>query len=184
MAGRHEPSSGSTFYLSLATAALRAGLVVAALVLGVFVLSKAFPSSGGDLPTTTPGGGTVTESPTAAPTETGTEVTESPRARETHDPSEVELQVLNATDTSGLAEDTANLLEEAGYQIRTFTNADTDPGQTTLFYRRGFRADAKALVEQYFPTGTLEEADPDLPVDISIVLSSDYGGASPTPEQT
>jgi hypothetical protein len=184
LAGRHEPSTGSSFYLSLATAALRAGLVVAALVLGVFVLSKAFPSSGGDLPTTTPGGGTTTESPTAAPTETGTEVTESPRVRETHDPSEVELQVLNATDTSGLAEDTANLLEEAGYQIRTFTNADTDPGQTTLFHRRGFKADAQALVEQYFPTGTLEEADPDLPVDISIVLSSDYEGASPTPEAT
>jgi hypothetical protein len=43
----------------------------------------------------------------------------------------------------------------------------------------------QALVEQYFPTGTLEQADPDLTVDISIVLSSDYeGGSSPTPEAT
>ena len=40
MAGRHEPPSRTSFYLSVATAALRAVLVVAALALGVFILSK------------------------------------------------------------------------------------------------------------------------------------------------
>ncbi|MDQ4005206.1 MAG: hypothetical protein M3135_02760, partial [Actinomycetota bacterium] len=86
----------------MATAVLRAGLVVAALALGLFVLSKAFPS-GDEGTATVPPGGTetappVSPSPTAPATSPtgggggGGGTTEEPR-----DPSEVELQVLNGS---------------------------------------------------------------------------------------
>jgi hypothetical protein len=175
LAGRHEPGSRGSFYLSLATAALRAGLVLAAVVLGVFVLSKAFPTGGEAAVPGTPDETATTPAPTTPPAdgeETGGGGGGQP---ETHDPADIRVQVLNDTDVSGLAEDTGALLEDEGYQVPTIANYEGSVDQTTIFFRPPFRADAQALRDSLFTTAQLEEADPGLRgVDLTVVLAQDY----------
>lgn len=187
MAGRHGPPSQTTFYLSLATAALRGLLVVAALALGFFVLSKAFPSGDG-APTGTPGGQPVTFSPPVSPSPVESPTRQVP---EPLDPSDITIQVLNGTEVSGLAADTAELLEAEGYDIQTISDAPSAYTQTTLFHTRKRRADAEVMRQAFFPTAALEIAEEDVKVDITVILGSDYAesagaGESPgaTPETT
>ncbi|MDQ4005565.1 MAG: LytR C-terminal domain-containing protein [Actinomycetota bacterium] len=167
----------------MATAVLRAGLVVAALALGLFVLSKAFPS-GDEEAATVPPGGTETASPVGpSPTAPATSptggggggggTTEEPR-----DPSEVELQVLNGTDVAGLADETRQVLEEEGYRVLTIGNAQGGPYETTqITHQKKARADAEALAERFFPGAQLETATPDTQVDITVILGDDYAAA-------
>jgi hypothetical protein len=173
LAGRHEPSSGGSFYLSVATAALRAALVIAAFALGIFVLSKAFPGSGDEAAPVTPG--TTATSPAETPTTSpDTQVTTEPPASETHDPSEVTVQILNGTDVAGLAEETAALLEDEGYDVPTFGNAQQDYEATQIFFRPRFEPDAQSLQERFFSTGELSRGAPNADADITIVLEEDY----------
>lgn len=169
MAGRHGPPSQTTFYLSLATAALRGLLVVAALALGFFVLSKAFPSGDG-APTTTPGA-TDPTSPPVSPSPTGSPTRDVPQPL---DPSEIEVQVLNGTEVSGLAADTAELLEAEGYNVGTIGDAETAYDQTTIFHLRKRKVDAQVLQQVFFSTAVLEIAEDDTKVDITVTLGSDY----------
>ena len=183
MAGRHGPPSQTTFYLSLATAALRGLLVVAALALGFFVLSKAFPTGDGG-PVTTPGGDTGTISPLPSPS-----IAESPtrKAPEPRDPSQIKVQVLNGTEVAGLAGDAAEILEESGYDIVTVDDAEAPYDTTTVFHVPKRRVDAQLLRDAYYPTAVLEVADPDTKVDITVILGTDFSesaGTEATPEET
>ena len=185
MAGRHEPPSQATFYLSLATAALRGLLVVGAIALGLFVLSKGFPT-GDSAPASTPPQEetTLTTDPTSpAPTDQPTRNVPQPL-----DASEITLQVLNGTDQTGLAAETAEMLEEAGYQISTIGDAATSYPVTTLFYKPKRKVDAQILQGQFFPSAKLEVADEDVKVDITVNIGDDYaasleaeGGTEETP---
>jgi hypothetical protein len=170
----------------LATAALRGLLVAAAIVLGLFVLSKAFPS-GDSPPTTTPGEQQETLT-TAAPVSPSPSDKPTRAVPETKDPSEITLQVLNGTDVSGLASDTAQLLEEAGYQISTIADAETSYDVTTLFHVPKRKADAQLLAEAFFPGAVLEVAEDDIKVDITVNIGADYAatleeGGSEQPEE-
>ena len=184
MAGRHGPPSQTTFYLSLATAALRGLLVAAALALGVFVMLKAFPS-GDTPPTTTPGEQqeTLTTAAPISPSPTDKPTRAVPEAK---DPSEITLQVLNGTDVQGLASETAQLLEESGYQISTIADAETSYEVTTLFHVPKRKVDAQFLADAFFPGAVLEVAEDDIKVDITVNIGADYaatleGGGSETP---
>jgi hypothetical protein len=169
----------------LATAALRGLLVVAALALGFFVLSKAFPS--GDEPLATPSGTAGSPLPTVSPSpaESPTRDVQEPR-----DPGEIRVQVLNGTEVSGLASDTAETLEEAGYDIVTVADAESAYEVTTIFHTPKFRLDAQILRDNYFQTAVLEVADPDVKADITVNIGSDYvdsqdsGGTEASPEET
>jgi hypothetical protein len=171
LAGRHEPSSGGSFYLSLATAALRFVLVVAALALGVFVLSKAFPTGGQASPIMP----SQQASPTATETTPPPEVTTEPEAPQTHEPGEITLQVLNGTDVAGLAADAADILETDGYDVATVDDAPSKPYEVTeIFFKRAFEADAGVLRDQYFRGAELQDTAPDAQVSITIILGEDY----------
>jgi hypothetical protein len=165
----------------LATAALRGLLVVAALALGFFVLSKAFPS-GSDTPAGTPGEPAITTSSAVSPT-----VTPSPtrQIQEPSDPSDISVQVLNGTEVAGLAGDTADILGEAGYDVKTVGDAETAYETTTIFYVPKRKVDAQLLQQAFFPTAVLEVAEEDVKVDVTVILGSDYadsleGGATPS----
>ena len=174
MAGKHEPSSGGSFYLSLATAALRFVLVVAALALGVFVLSKAFPTGG----EATPIAPSQPEPEAATETTPPPEVTTEPEAPVTHEPSEIALQVLNGTDVGGLAADAAEILETDGYDVRTVDDAENKPYEVTeISFKRAFEADAAVLRDQYFQGAELLDAAPDAQAQITIILGEDYATA-------
>lgn len=160
---------------------------MAALALGFLVLSKAFPSGDG-APVGTPGGqpGTGT-SPAVSPPPTESPTRDVP---EPLDPSEITLQVLNGTEVSGLAADTAEILEQAGYDVSTIGDAQTAYETTTLFYKPKRKVDAQLLQQAYFPTAKLEVAEEDVKVDITVNLGSDYaatleeGSVQETPEET
>ncbi|MGH2710565.1 MAG: LytR C-terminal domain-containing protein [Actinomycetota bacterium] len=170
----------------MATAALRGLLVVAALALGFFVLSKAFPS-GGEAPVE-PGGGVTSPSPTTSPS-----VVDSP-TREVAQPlapSEIKVQVLNGTEQAGLAADTAEILEQAEYDIVTVDDAESAYPQTTIFHVPKRKIDAQLMQQQFFPTAVLEVADVGSKVDITVIIGDDYieaqesgGGGGGTPEES
>lgn len=180
MAGKHEPESKGSFYLSLATATLRAGLVIAAVVLGIVVLSRAFPSAetGGQgqpqsqpspvIPTTVP-----PESPTAGPSP----VVESPVPTESPEVAGVQIQVQNGTNETGLAATSAEQLEELGYVVESVGNAARNYEQSTLFYRKDSQVEAEHLNATYFGGAALlerkqGEENPD--IRIIVVLGLDF----------
>lgn len=144
---------------------------MAALALGFFVLSKAFPS-GDDASTSTPGGGAVVTSPPVTSPSVVQSTGKQPPEPRPFD--EVKVQVLNGTDVSGLAADTAELLEDAGYDVRTIGDAETNYEVTTIFYVPKRKVDAQTLQAAYFPTAILEVADEDIKVDITVNIGSDY----------
>jgi hypothetical protein len=178
LAGRHEPKATGSFYLSLATAALRGALVVAAVVLGVFVLSRAFPSTGEDTPPVAPAETPTSEAPQEEPGGGG--MGSPPAEQEPEEPpppEDVTLQVLNGTDVDGLAAEAADMLEAEGYQIDNIDNANQSYEVTTLFFHPKSEAAATALQTDFFPDAQLEEGARDLAVDVSVILGADYAAA-------
>lgn len=177
MSGRHEPGSRSSLYISVTTAVLRAGLVVAAVVLGVFVLTRAFPEDG-----------TEAQTPTTIPTEQQTSIppvgtpTTSPGA--TQPPASpavslegVTVQVLNGTNEDGLAAGTAQDLEQLGVKILGVGNAARTYPITTLFFRPSdSQPIAEALAQAKFPGAKLEPATNNLEPDVqvTVVVGDDY----------
>jgi hypothetical protein len=173
----------------LATAVLRAGLVIAALALGVFVLSKAFPTGNEAGVPATPGGGGggQTTSPLPSPEDTGDggggggggqQGGGGGGGSEARDPSKVQLHVLNGTDVSGLADDTRQVLEDAGYRVLTVGDAQDKPYEVTVIsYLKAARADAEVLRDQFFPGAELEQAAPNLQVDITVIIGEDYAAS-------
>jgi hypothetical protein len=165
--GKHEPGSKGSFYLSLTTAALRAGLVIAAVVLGVFVLSRAFvggePQQEG-----VPG---PVASPTASPEEEPPPEEETPEAPPEEARQEgVVLEVRNGTNEAGLAQDTADELTDLGYEIVLVGNAARNYDQTTLFFQRGARPEAAHLADLRFEGAVLERMADDTVSDAEIIV--------------
>ena len=158
----------------------------AAIALGVFVMLKAFPS-GDTPPSVTPGEQAETVT-TSAPPVIASPTGKPPRtAPEAKDPSEITLQVLNGTDVSGLASETAERLKAEGYQISTIADAETSYEVTTLFHVPKRKVDAQFLADAFFPGAVLEVAEDDIKVDITVNIGADYAasleeGGSETPE--
>ena len=165
---------------------------MAALVLGFFVLSKAFPSGSETPVEATPGdGGVVQTSPPPVVSPSPQKSMRQPA--EPKEPSELDVQVLNGTDVAGLAGDTAEILEAEGYNIATVEDAEGSYDVTTIFYTPKRKIEAQVLRDAFFPTATLEVADPDVKVDLTVTLGADYaasvgaadeGGAAPEESPT
>ncbi|HEV8681853.1 MAG TPA: LytR C-terminal domain-containing protein [Actinomycetota bacterium] len=170
MNGKHEPPSRATFYLSLATGALRAALVAAALVVGVFVLSRAFPQTEAPTPQAT---GAPTTPPTDTETTTPPEETSPPPEQPSPDVEGVRLAVVNGTSETGLAASTAQTLKELGYRVddEDVGNALSTYEVTILFYRDDSRREAKHLRDTVFKGANLEPAPASLNPDVRITVA-------------
>jgi hypothetical protein len=161
------------------TAVLRAGLVIAAVVLGVFVLTKAFPESETDaqtqIPVTSAPSPDVTSSPTTVSPTTSPGQAQSPAAPVSLEG--VTVQVLNGTNEDGLAAATAQNLEQLGVKISGVGNAARTYPITTLFFRPSdSQPIAEALAAAEFPGAKLEPATNNLEPDVqvTVVLGTDY----------
>lgn len=183
MAGKHEPDGKGSFYLSLATATLRAGLVIAAVVLGIFVLSRAFTTDGAEPPQGGP-------QPTATAEDDGTVPPEGedggdggggqPPAEEEVNLRGVTVRVQNGTNETGLAAETAEQLRDLGLRIREIGNAARNYDVTTLFFAQGSRAEAEALNQEFFDGGADVQRMPaelEEDVQVNVVLGQDYADA-------
>lgn len=163
----------------MATAALRAGLVIAAVVLGVFVLTKAFPTQSAIEPPPaideSPSDG---ESPSApeSPEETPDEPARTPEIEG------VTVVVLNGTRVTGLAAKVEDELRNRGYDVIEVANAQALYETTSLFFRDAqSKVEAQELRSSFFTRirpdlqRTTDEFNPD--VQVTIVLGADYAEA-------
>jgi Rieske Fe-S protein len=182
--GRHASSDRTPFFRDLAIMGLVI-VVVAMLVFGAISLIDGFrdgslPTAGVTTTTTTTGAGPSTTATTRPETTTTTAapVTTTTAATPTtvRPPSEVRVLVLNAVGTPGLAGTVTDQLAALGYDMATPDNADEQLGQSRIWYRRGFGAEALELAAQ-IPDALIELIpDPELDADIVVVLGRSYEG--------
>lgn len=178
MAGKHEPPTRRSLYISVATSTLRAAIIIALVVGGVVLIDRAFPPSEGVL-----GGGVSTTTPPASPTattspgqQTGGGQPEQPRL------SGVNVAVRNGAGVTGLAAETASRLEKR-FEVNAIQidDAPTPVAVTTIYYRREVNQDEAELLASRFFKGLSVEVLPleagsgvDRDVQIAIYLGTDY----------
>jgi len=86
------------------------------------------------------------------------------------------VAVLNGTTSPGLAGETANFLIQNGFQVTEVGNSDKFKDQTTIFDYSGkpFTIQAILNVMSYSQTRLYHRSDPDINVDIVILLGADW----------
>jgi hypothetical protein len=159
----------------LATATLRGVLVVAAVVLGVFVLSRAFPTS--RTPTVPETPAPETQEP-QTPAETGTPTTPATPEQECPEPGDFPpIEVLNGTDVTGLAADAAERLNQMGYRVpeAAISNAPSADYETSVVMAKPAQEEAAdCLVQEEFRGADRDTAAADAEYDITVILGFDY----------
>ncbi|MGH2786116.1 MAG: LytR C-terminal domain-containing protein [Actinomycetota bacterium] len=169
MPGKHAPESPASFILSLSRAvggALAAVAVMTILVVALLNRGSAEPQGGPaiETPTSSP---TQSTSPSPSPTATASPT------REPFAPSKVTVQVLNGTSRAGLAAATAKDVEKAGYKLAGTGNAATT-AKSTIFYRKGRRAEALAFQASFPDFTVLKEAPSSQAAILRVVLGADW----------
>jgi hypothetical protein len=96
-----------------------------------------------------------------------------------------QVQVLNGSNVRGLAGRVAEHLREQGIDVVSVGNADSDQyAETLVLLRRGEMATAYRVAQALGSGTSLQQLDPTLLVDVTIILGADYeipeGGVAPT----
>ena len=95
----------------------------------------------------------------------------------------VRVEVLNAGGVSGQARAATERLREMGFDVVSFGNAGTfDRETTTVLDRVGRLELARAVARVLDVEAVLSEPDPNLFVDVTVLLGKDWVGAEPTEE--
>jgi hypothetical protein len=160
---------------------VRAAILAAAVVLGIFGLAKAFPDSGGPTfvahpsTSTSPSPSTThTTPPKSLPTK------KSPSPRTTG----VKVQVLNGSGGVGLAALTSDTIRNAnlGYTVLDAANS-ARTATTVVYYQPGFKGSAEYLQSKLFQDATVQAATSSASqADLTVVLGTDYAAtAAATP---
>lgn len=169
MPGKHAPESPASFILSLSRAA--GGALAAVAVMTILVVALLNRGSA------EPKAGPTIESPTASPTRTAS-TSPSPTVsttptKEPLAPSKVTVQVLNGTPRAGLAAATAQDVQRAGYKLAGTGNAARTE-KSTIFYRKGRRAEALAFQASFPDFTVLKEAPSSQAFILRVVLGADW----------
>ncbi len=177
--GKHSSQTPGTFYRDLAIMILGIVLVGAAVFFLLYLFADQpdtgpttttttiaeTTSTGGDAPPST-GEDQVT---TTVPEPTSTTVAMRP-------PGDVTVVVLNSMGLDGAAGNLNAELAEAGFQTLTPDNFSPEQDQSRIWYREGFAAEAKGLLE--FVPGATVEPLPDEALqegaDVVLVLGTGY----------
>ena len=171
MPGKHAPESPASFVLSLSRAvggALAAVAVMTILVVALLNRGSADPQGRGPTIESPGASPTVSTSPTSTPTATASP-TRKPLA-----PSKVTVQVLNGgTGRTGLAAAVAQDVERAGYKLAGVGNA-ASTAKSTIFYRKGRRAEALAFQASFPDFTVLKEAPSSQASILRVVLGADW----------
>ncbi len=92
-------------------------------------------------------------------------------------PEEVSVEVVNATDIQGLADEVSEGLTSEGFQVTGTGNPEGDvPDQTTVYYGAGNEDQAEAVADKAANATT--EEHPSLTDEVQLVLSNDWDGFS------
>jgi hypothetical protein len=128
-------------------------LSLAACVVGVIGLGWVVffdPGGGSDDKATPAPAATTAATPTSTPSPTPSpskSPTPSPKPKPTVDRSSIDVSVLNASRTVGLAKKAAARATAAGWTVRTIANWRTGASQTAVHYPAGRRSEAKLLAK-------------------------------------
>jgi hypothetical protein len=121
-----------------------------------------------------PAGSPTVQSPSSSPVETPPSPTPSPTPTATVLPaSGVTVQVLNGTPRTGLAAQTAQEIEKKGYKLAgTGNTARTE--DSTIFFKKGRRAEALAFQKLFPDFKVLKEAPASQTAILRAVLGADW----------
>ncbi len=162
----------------MSTSALRALILAAAVVIGGMMLVKAFPHGAVQAFTPPSASPAATPSPTPSHSPTPSGPSTSPTIKG------VTIQILNATQTPGLAATWAAKLKKAGYKVcaTCVGNAAVAYAQTTIYYAPGAKADALAMRAGFFPKAKIAPNPPSIQakVKLSLFVGADLV-ATPSP---
>lgn len=96
----------------------------------------------------------------------------------------VRVEVLNGTATSGLARRTSEQLEDYGFVIQRYANADSpDVEFTQVVNRSGIPEHAEQVANAIRAERIVTELRPDSDVDITLVLGRDFDGTVVTSDE-
>ncbi len=173
MAGKHEPSTKTSFYISLATSTLRALVIAGAVVIGAVVLSKGFAET----PNKALGGGGTTAVHTTPPGTTPS--THPPSTRPPTTPKSppikgVTVQIYNGAGTAHLASSQQTKLQTAGYQVLGIGNAPHS-ATTIIYYVSTAKAAADYLKTNFYPNATEQPAPSQYRTSkLTVILGADF----------
>jgi hypothetical protein len=164
----HEPPTKRSWYVSVATSTLRAVILAAAIVIGIVVIKNAFPENASQTITTTSPTTKATTSPSVTPSSSPSESSSAkPRVKG------VTVQVLNGTDTTGLAGVVTGRLKNAGYTMK-IPGGVKNASKTTIYYQTGFQPEAQFLKEKHFPGAVVAPAPSSFKPNLTVVLGANF----------
>ena len=165
----------------MGTSTLRAIILVAAVVLGVVVLKKAFPVNASQDVVTARPKVHVSPSPSVSPTPSRSSPSPTPSA--SPQITGVTVKVLNGTSKVGLATSTTQTLQSAGYKVQLPGDQRPSIAATIVYYKAAFKNAATYLQQHYFPRAQLKVAPTSLSstADVTVILGSDFISASSSP---
>ena len=163
----------------MGTSTLRAIILVAAVVLGVVALKKAFPVNASQDVVTARPKVHVSPSPSVSPTPSRP----SPSPSVSPQITGVTVKVLNGTAKVGLATSTTQTLQSAGYKVQLPGDQRPSIAATIVYYKAAFKNAATYLQQHYFPRAQLKVAPTSLSstADVTVILGSDFISASSSP---
>lgn len=170
MPGKHAPESSASFIVSLSRAV--GGALAAVAVMAILVVALLNRGNAEE-----PGAAIIT-SPSSSPSRTASASPKPSTLSPSPTPSvlatrKVTVQVLNGTPRTGLAAATAQEIEKAGYKLAGTGNAARSE-KSTIFYRKGRRAEALALQEKFPDFTVLDEAPSSQTAILRLVLGLDW----------
>ncbi len=87
----------------------------------------------------------------------------------------IRVEVLNASEVSGLARDATQVLRDAGFDVVTFGNARVSDADTSVVFDRVNRPEiARAVADVLGIHNVRSEPDSNLYVDVSVLLGSEW----------
>lgn len=112
-----------------------------------------------DVMTTEPVAGEPDDADVVAPTSAVPTTTVALPSTPTHDPNDVKILVANGSGVSGAAGKVTDMLSPLGWIMESPANADKT-GTTRVYYRNGYQADARRIVEHFGEIPSLLEKMP------------------------
>jgi hypothetical protein len=159
----------------MTTSAIRGLILAAAVVLGAILIGQAF--SGNPSQAVAP-----PASPTPSPSVSPSISPSAPASPSRDLVKNVRIQVLNGTQTTGLAAEQAQRLRHAGYKVIAVEQAPVTYTHTTIYYRSGAKANAEAMKQRYYPTALVKPKPSSIHANVAltVILGADLG-TSPSP---
>jgi hypothetical protein len=167
----------------MGTSTLRGILLVAAVLVGALLISRAFDSDA-TAAMRLPVGSTVSPSPSAsASSNVSPSPSSSPRLTKKTAVRGVPIQILNGTGVAGLGAQVGVSLKSKGYTIVGVPSNAGNPNFTTtvIYYESGAKDLAQFMEQHYLQGAKLKRATPSqfsAPVKLTVIVGTDQSSSS------